>query len=202
MTATRSGVPATVMPCPHRPRLRPRRNHRRVVRRPERRLRPRAPTRREARRCRRDPRRPVRARPVHGSRCARSNIRSRRQRRRKPRSGNGDAAVAMAIQSEGKIVAAGSHHVGPETHPACLTRCTPRGILDRSFGAGGTVVDRSLGGPGGVAIRRGGLVVLIGVAVVRHLRNSHRALHVQWCALVEPLRRRSLADVPDAAAAH
>jgi uncharacterized delta-60 repeat protein len=48
-----------------------------------------------------------------------------------------DIARAVAVEADGKIVAAGS--TGPRHFYAVVVRLTPRGALDRSFGSGGIV---------------------------------------------------------------
>jgi uncharacterized delta-60 repeat protein len=51
----------------------------------------------------------------------------------------GDNAHALAIQSDGKIVAAGLSDVGP-TWDFALARFNPNGTLDNTFGTGGKVI--------------------------------------------------------------
>jgi uncharacterized delta-60 repeat protein len=67
-------------------------------------------------------------------------------------SGSNDFARALAIQSDGKIVAAGNSNVHPDSDPPdsdfALARYTSRGRIDRRFGANGKILTnfRSLGG--------------------------------------------------------
>lgn len=69
--------------------------------------------------------------------------------------GADDHIVAVAVQADGKIVAAGS---GGE-----LVRYTTGGRLDRSFGAGGRVIDRSTSSfYTGVALQKDGKIVVVG----------------------------------------
>jgi uncharacterized delta-60 repeat protein len=59
-------------------------------------------------------------------------------------SGGDDGAFALAIQKDGKIVAAGSSG-GLENHDLAITRYTTAGKLDASFGRSGKVLT-NLGG--------------------------------------------------------
>lgn len=84
--------------------------------------------------------------------------------RTEPDAGNSDVASAIALQKDGKIVAAGSSPAGPDQHFA-LVRYTTDGKLDTSFGSGGQVVTR-IGGVNetlfAVAIQRDGKIVAAG----------------------------------------
>lgn len=61
---------------------------------------------------------------------------------------NDDEAIAVAVQSDGAVVAVGHTALDPYSHDPqgdfLVTRFTPAGVLDRSFGLNGSVV---LGGP-------------------------------------------------------
>ena len=70
-----------------------------------------------------------------------------------------DEANAIALQADGKIVAAGS--TWPRNPFWLVVRLTPRGRLDRSFGSAG-VAGSTSGGPGAVAILRDGRMVVGG----------------------------------------
>jgi uncharacterized delta-60 repeat protein len=54
---------------------------------------------------------------------------------------SGDAATAVALQADGKIVATGYSNFGPHTEQylAALARYRPDGSLDPTFGSGGKV---------------------------------------------------------------
>jgi uncharacterized delta-60 repeat protein len=78
--------------------------------------------------------------------------------------GNSCIANAVALQSDGKIVAAGQ--LGDQSG---LIRLNPNGTLDTSFGNGGVVVTR-IGGDieqvfGGLAIQSDGKIVVVATAV-------------------------------------
>ena len=91
------------------------------------------------------------------------------QRRREPRHefrhrrivttdfGGEDAAVALAVQADGKLVAAGtaSDHIA-------LARYRPDGTLDTTFGSGGTTVNPGFGVANGLALTPGGGILLAG----------------------------------------
>jgi uncharacterized delta-60 repeat protein len=80
------------------------------------------------------------------------------------RDGFSDGAGEVAVQADGKIIAAGAHE-GPLGRHVFFTlaRYTPSGHLDPSFGAGGKVVNKSLGPAGGLAIQSDGEVVVLAV---------------------------------------
>lgn len=78
--------------------------------------------------------------------------------------GNNCIANAVALQSDGKIVAAGQ--LGDQSG---LIRLNPNGTLDTSFGNGGVVVTK-IGGDieqvfGGLAIQSDGKIVAVATAV-------------------------------------
>jgi uncharacterized delta-60 repeat protein len=83
-----------------------------------------------------------------------------------------DAALALALQSDGKFVAAGfgSYKFGPITF--ALARYWPNGSLDRGFGVGGRVLTDIAGGDSeevdAVAIQRDGKLVAAGRAALPH----------------------------------
>ena len=89
--------------------------------------------------------------------------------------GGEDGAAGVAIQDDGKIVAAGAGDGG-----FALARYTPDGRLDASFGTGGTVLTDLGGkdGAAGVAIQDDGKIVAAGAgdgdfALARYLPNGH-----------------------------
>ena len=67
----------------------------------------------------------------------------------------------VALQADGKIVAAGSRAANPETDFA-LVRYTTRGKLDPSFGTGGKVLTDIDGGASAVAVQKDGKIVTAG----------------------------------------
>ena len=71
--------------------------------------------------------------------------------------GGEDAAVALAVQADGKIVAAGSagDHIA-------LARYLPDGTLDSTFGSGGTTVNPGFGVANGLALTPAGEILLAG----------------------------------------
>ena len=71
--------------------------------------------------------------------------------------GGEDAAVALAIQADGKIVAAGTASDG-----IALARYLPDGTLDPTFGSGGTTVNPRSGVANGLALTAGGGILLAG----------------------------------------
>ena len=78
-----------------------------------------------------------------------------------PKGGFSDSAGEVAVQADGKIIAAGAHE-GPLGRRVFFTlaRYTSSGHLDPSFGAGGKVVNKSLGAAFGLAIQSDGEVVV------------------------------------------
>jgi uncharacterized delta-60 repeat protein len=79
----------------------------------------------------------------------------------------GDTAYAVALQGDGRIVAAGSAGVGGGKTDFVLARYYPDGSLDRSWGGPGQVVTAFTSGPDaarGVAIQRDGRIVAAGFA--------------------------------------
>ena len=95
-----------------------------------------------------------------------------------------DEANAIALQADGKIVAAGS--TWPRNPAWLVVRLTPRGRLDRSFGSAGVAGGRRTGGGASAVamLRDGKMVVLGGVfvpetstwssALIRFTRSGHR----------------------------
>jgi uncharacterized delta-60 repeat protein len=82
--------------------------------------------------------------------------------------GRGDFGLAVALQSDGKIVAAGnSSAVGVFSVNFALARYNPNGSLDSTFGSTGTVLT-SFGGPlsaaADVVVQPDGRIVAVGVA--------------------------------------
>src|SRR5262249_12815579 len=76
------------------------------------------------------------------------------------------AVNALAMQSDGKIVAAGGAHVGPPGGSSALARYNTDGSLDSTFGRGGTIITNFAGGgswAGAVAIQSDGRIVIAGV---------------------------------------
>lgn len=88
--------------------------------------------------------------------------------------GDNDYVSALAIQSDGKIVLAGSSATTPTPIPAeagrpVLARLTASGTYDTSFGTGGKVVGEPGSAPrgaAGVAFRPNGKIVVAGTVVV------------------------------------
>ena len=56
-----------------------------------------------------------------------------------PPGGSDDTARALAVMGDGKVIVVGDASTGNE--PVAIARYTPRGALDRRFGAGGKVLD-------------------------------------------------------------
>jgi uncharacterized delta-60 repeat protein len=79
-----------------------------------------------------------------------------------------DAVAGVAVQPDGKIVAAGSSQAADSSSEFALARYLPNGRLDRSFGASGRVLTGF--GPNGratassVALQRDGKIVVAGTA--------------------------------------
>src|SRR5262249_19285229 len=83
--------------------------------------------------------------------------------------GNYDAATSLALQADGKIVAAGlAYHAGPvSSSDFALARYNPDGSLDPSFGAAGKLTSDFFGNwdqANGVAIQPDGKIVAAGTA--------------------------------------
>jgi uncharacterized delta-60 repeat protein len=80
--------------------------------------------------------------------------------------GANDIAFGVAVQGDGKIVAAGASDAGPNPGNFALARYDTNGGLDASFGSGGRVVtDFGTGDLGrGVAIQTDGKIVVAGVS--------------------------------------
>lgn len=79
---------------------------------------------------------------------------------------NEDEAFAVAIQADGKIIAAGSAN-GPNTLDFAVARYNPDGSLDSTFDGDGKVITDFAGGNDlgrGVAIQADGKIVVAGVA--------------------------------------
>ena len=78
-----------------------------------------------------------------------------------------DGANAVAVQPDGKIVAAGFAQTSPIDFDFALARYNPDGTVDRSFGANG-IVTTDLGSlddaANGVAIQSDGKIVAVGVS--------------------------------------
>lgn len=82
---------------------------------------------------------------------------------------NTEAAYSVAIQSDGKIVAAGSHSVGNNNNDFALVRYDTNGNLDTSFGSDGKVTTAISSGVGddyvySVVIQPDGKIVVAGQA--------------------------------------
>ncbi|HEX5880137.1 MAG TPA: delta-60 repeat domain-containing protein, partial [Actinomycetota bacterium] len=77
--------------------------------------------------------------------------------------GGDDVARALAVQADGKLVAAG---VAPTATGSdfALARYNPNGTLDASFGAGGTVTTDLIGGANALVVQADGKLVAAGVA--------------------------------------
>lgn len=78
--------------------------------------------------------------------------------------GSGGAANAVAIQSDGKIVVAGSVLGGDGTPRVAVARLNSGGSLDQSFGSGGiTIIDlSSYSQVYGIVVAPGGKIVIVG----------------------------------------
>jgi uncharacterized delta-60 repeat protein len=94
--------------------------------------------------------------------------------------GRGDGANAVAVQADGKIVAAGFAQTSPINFDFALVRYNADGTLDRSFGGDG-IVTTDLGDENdtanGIAIQSDGKIVAVGVsgenvALARYLPNG------------------------------
>src|SRR5688572_23448868 len=82
-------------------------------------------------------------------------------------SGRADVATSLAIQSDGKIIAAGQAGLGQQGYSFALARYNRDGSLDTGFGIGGKVVT-DLPGPTetalALAIQSDGRIIAAGVA--------------------------------------
>jgi uncharacterized delta-60 repeat protein len=76
----------------------------------------------------------------------------------------GDAAVAVAVLADGKILAAGVAHTNCSCERYAVARYRTNGRLDRTFGTNGraTLHFRSGGEPGAMAVGPDGSIVLVG----------------------------------------
>jgi uncharacterized delta-60 repeat protein len=86
-----------------------------------------------------------------------------------------EGASAVAIQSDGKIVAAGSAGLGPQASRFALVRYHRDGALDTDFGVGGIVITDLSGpheGAAAVAIQSDGRIVAAGAAYASALWAS------------------------------
>lgn len=75
---------------------------------------------------------------------------------------NVNALLALAVQPDGKIVAAGDADPGSGNTSFALARFLPDGTLDQSFGDHGTVVTSFVGGADAVVIQPDGKIVAAG----------------------------------------
>jgi len=90
-------------------------------------------------------------------------------------SGRADQAFAVAIQTDGKIVAAGSANNGATGNDFAIARYTSGGVLDMSYGTGGKVTTDFAGGADqalAVAIQASGKVIAVGRAAITSTRND------------------------------
>jgi uncharacterized delta-60 repeat protein len=81
--------------------------------------------------------------------------------------GGHDSVSALAIQSDGRVVAAGSLWLSSTDQRFALARLTANGVLDSSFGTSGKVVTsfaNAASGANGVAVQADGRIVAVGVA--------------------------------------
>lgn len=86
-----------------------------------------------------------------------------------------DIAATVVIQPDGKIVTGGWRQGSAVRAPAffMLSRYTSDGHLDRSFGAGGTVVNGRLGLTDGIALQTDGKIVAGGELLTRSDRPEN-----------------------------
>ena len=95
--------------------------------------------------------------------------------------GSSGSASALAIQRDGKIVAAGQAYVGPEQDVA-VVRYTSRGRLDASFGRRGTALTdfspttKTYDQARALAVQRDGKLLLAGGSMSFSLSSSRRLL--------------------------
>jgi uncharacterized delta-60 repeat protein len=86
-----------------------------------------------------------------------------------------DIATALAIQSDGKIIAAGQAGTGPNPFSVALVRYNRDGSLDMGFGIGGKVIT-DFSGPyesaSALAIQSDGRIIAAGVAYASVLSTS------------------------------
>jgi uncharacterized delta-60 repeat protein len=82
--------------------------------------------------------------------------------------GNGfDAIHALALQPDGRIIAAGYTHPGANNHQFALLRYLPSGMLDAGFGTNGATITDFAGGSDvgyGTALQADGRIVVVGRA--------------------------------------
>ena len=86
-----------------------------------------------------------------------------------------DIATALAIQSDGKIIAAGQAGLGPQGYSFALVRYNRDGSLDTGFGIGGKVITDLLGPTEAalaLAIQSDGRIIAAGVAYAGALSTS------------------------------
>src|SRR5919201_682713 len=100
--------------------------------------------------------------------------------------GSSGSASELAIQRDGKLVAAGQAYVGPEQDVA-VVRYTSRGRLDTSFGRGGAVVTdfsartKTYDYATGLALQRDGKLV-VNVSSVKASEDSARRVLARYTA--------------------
>src|SRR5206468_3408648 len=89
-----------------------------------------------------------------------------------------DEVFAVALQADGKIVAAGSYVdiFGTAGHGFALARYNTNGTLDPSFGVGGVVLGLNLGAALALAIQGDGKIVVTGSSGADVFSNADVAL--------------------------
>ena len=112
-------------------------------------------------------------------------------------------AFSVAVQSDGKIVAAGFAHLVSGDFDFALTRYNSNGTLDTTFGTGGKKTT-AFGAPSvaqgnAVAIQQDGKIVVAGLTIVNNIANFrdgplqqqwHTRYHVrEWLQKGDRLRR-------------
>ena len=86
-----------------------------------------------------------------------------------------DRAVGLAVQADGKLVAAGSTDLVPGGSDFALARYNPNGTLDPSFGTGGRVTTDFTGDvdvAGALAVQANGRLVVAGVTNTPGVTNA------------------------------
>jgi uncharacterized delta-60 repeat protein len=88
-----------------------------------------------------------------------------------------DDAYSVAIQKDGKIVAAGTRSIAMEKCEFAIARFHPDGTLDTTFGTHGTVHHQILTGPAGdviysITIQSDGKIVAAGASQDKHNNNA------------------------------
>ena len=76
----------------------------------------------------------------------------------------GESASAVAVQRDGKILIGGGLYTSPNDmspNVLVLARLTSDGHLDRTFGTGGKIVDKSRGAVAGITVQPGGRVIVL-----------------------------------------